>query len=179
MNSKGGLKAMMNQLKPLKRICLYTNFYIDDLIDILRSRENSSADLTPLFRLAMLAVSVKDNVIITRNLDPNIIEGPTSDKFGSNLKYDNNYTDASQRFNDWESLNTLVDMYTNRILKLMFIDLAENEQNIILSKIDKLKEKHCISYTKGSNIGLAKIKGGKRTRRKHGRSRKNTKRQRH
>ena len=68
----------------------------------------------------------------------------------------------------------MFDSYVNKALKVIFLDLDETEQNRILSEIDKLKQAHCIGYTKGSsNIGLSSVQGGRRTRRKQTR-RKNT-----
>jgi len=149
------------------------------VFDIILDNKNTRLDSNVFNALNNLSNGMGNylsmNVVITPYLNSSALEPQGY----IDLDITNRYTDQEKRYEDWVTMSNMFDTYVNKALKVIFLDLDETEQNRILSEIDKLKERHCLSYTKGSsNLGLSNLEGGRRTRRKQTR-RKNTKRRRH
>ena len=168
-------KAMNNSSK---KVCLYSRNYAEKIIEILR--DYSIIDYygihdIKLSNIVLLLIKIELNSIVTPDLSDNyLLEKDDIKEYRKNRYYE----DPAQRFKDWVTLSHEFDKTVKMALDAAFSrntkGLNAKQKMDIMSKLETAKREFCTEIRMKSlqNSLPNTFKGGKRTRRKHHKTRK-------
>jgi len=176
-------KAMNNSSK---KICLYSDDYVDKIKEILIDHRvisyHDDAFYIELSNISQLLTFIQINIIITQYLSDNYLLDDnlniSSLQRGKGQHPMDRYEDPAQRFKDWVTLSHSVDNTVKMALDAAFSrntnGLNAKQKMDIMSKLQTAKREFCTeARMKSLQNSLPEIlEGGKRTRRKHHKTRK-------
>ena len=161
-----------------KKVCLYSHKYADKIIEILRDYSIIGYDgihQIELKNIWELLNYIEINVIVTQYLSDNYLLDDDLDIRVGDMQH---YEDPAQRFKDWVTLSHEFDKTVKMALDAAF---SRNTNRInakkkmdIMSKLETAKREFCTEERMKSlqNSLPNSFEGGKRTRRKHHKTRK-------